>query len=186
MGTLTQPDQAGMTATPWISSNAFGLARCEMAIEALAGKSLPKISRRIAVMRGWLRGSVMNTVMVTMSESLPPASSSVAPRFANTWRTWASKSPASDLPEESTAPVCRTDTCEEPARGVLLRFSRAGKVAAEVRTTTTGRYSVRLRAGSYGVKAPERRIGTGLTPRVVRVTRGQMTRVDFHLDTGLQ
>jgi len=88
--------------------------------------------------------------------------------------------------QESTAPVCRTDTCEEPARGVLLRFSRAGKVAAEVRTTTTGRYSVRLRAGSYGVKAPERRIGTGLTPRVVRVTLGQMTRVDFHLDTGLQ
>src|SRR5262245_8446594 len=104
--TRTQPGQAGMTATPWISSSAFGLARCEMAIEALAGKSLPKISRRIAVIRGWLRGSVMNTVMVTMSESLPPASSSVAPRFANTCRTWASKSPASDLPEESVAPVC--------------------------------------------------------------------------------
>jgi hypothetical protein len=86
-----------------------------------------------------------------------------------------------------TAPVCRTDdSCEEPARGVLLRFTRAGKVAAEVRTTSTGRYSIRLRAGSYAVKAPERRIGTGLRPRVVQVTRGRMARVDFHLDTGIQ
>jgi hypothetical protein len=85
------------------------------------------------------------------------------------------------------APVCRTDDpCEEPARGILLRFTRAGKVVAEVKTTRAGRYSVRLRAGSYGVKAPGRRVGTGLTPRVVRVTRGRIARVDFHLDTGIQ
>lgn len=86
-----------------------------------------------------------------------------------------------------TAPVCRTDdSCEEPAPGVLIRFTRAGKVVAEVKTTSTGRYSVRLRAGSYGVKAPGRRIGTGLTPRVVQVPRGHIARVDFHLDTGIQ
>jgi hypothetical protein len=86
-----------------------------------------------------------------------------------------------------TAPVCRTDDpCEQPARGILLRFTRAGKVVAEVKTTSTGRYSVRLRAGSYGVKAPGRRVGTGLTPRVVKVPRGRIVRVDFHLDTGIQ
>ena len=86
-----------------------------------------------------------------------------------------------------TAPVCRTDDpCEKPARGILLRFTRAGKVVAEVKTTSAGRYSVRLRAGFYSVKAPGRRVGTGLTPRVVRVFRGRIARVDFHLDTGMQ
>jgi hypothetical protein len=85
------------------------------------------------------------------------------------------------------APVCRTDDpCEEPARGILLRFTRAGRVVAEVKTTSTGRYSVRLRTGSYSVKAPGRRVGTGLTPRVVQVPRGRIGRIDFHLDTGIQ
>jgi hypothetical protein len=86
-----------------------------------------------------------------------------------------------------TAPVCRTDDpCEEPAREVLLQFRRGGKVVAEVKTTRTGRYSVRLRAGSYAVTSPRRRVGTGLTPRVVRVPRGRIARLDFHLDTGIQ
>jgi len=86
-----------------------------------------------------------------------------------------------------TGPVCRTDdSCEEPARGILLQFRRGGKVIAEVKTTRAGRYSVRLRAGSYAVKTPRRRVGTGLTPRVVRVPRGRIARVDFHLDTGIQ
>ena len=87
---------------------------------------------------------------------------------------------------EPTAPVCRDDPCEEPAPGVVLRFTRAGKVVAEVKTTSAGRYSVRLRAGSYGVKAPGRRVGTGLRPRIVQVPRGRIARVDFHLDTGIQ
>jgi len=92
-----------MTATPWISSSAFGLARCEMAIEALAGNPCEDLTadRRHA---WWLRGSVMNTVMVTMSDSLPPASSSVAPRLAKTCRTWASKSPASDCRRSPSLP----------------------------------------------------------------------------------
>jgi hypothetical protein len=86
-----------------------------------------------------------------------------------------------------TSPVCRADDpCEEPARGLILQFRRDGKVAAEVKTSQTGRYSVKLAAGSYAVKAPGRRIGSGLTPRIVRVRRGQSTRVDFSLDTGIQ
>src|SRR5207237_10010621 len=32
-----------------------------------------------------------------------------------------------------SAPVCRTDSCEEPASGVLLRFSRAGRVVTTVK-----------------------------------------------------
>jgi hypothetical protein len=86
-----------------------------------------------------------------------------------------------------TAPVCRTDDpCEEPAREIRLQFRRGGKVVAEVNTTKAGRYSVRLRAGSYVVTSPRRRVGTGLTPRVVQVPRGRIARVDFHLDTGIQ
>jgi len=86
-----------------------------------------------------------------------------------------------------TKPVCRSDDpCEEPAPGILLDFRRDGKVVAEVKTTRLGTYSVRLRAGSYAVVVPHRRVGRGLSPRVVRVPRGRIARVDFHLDTGLQ
>ena len=85
-----------------------------------------------------------------------------------------------------TAPVCRADDpCDEPARGVVLLFRRGGEVLAEVKTSKAGRYSVRLRAGSYAVTSP-RRVGTGLTPRVARVPRGRIARLDFHLDTGIQ
>jgi carboxypeptidase family protein len=84
-----------------------------------------------------------------------------------------------------SAPVCRTDSCEEPAAGVLLRFTRAGRVVTTVKSTSSGRYSVRLRAGTYRVKAP-RAVGAGLAPRVVRVPKGRIARVDFHLDTGTQ
>lgn len=86
-----------------------------------------------------------------------------------------------------TMPVCRADDpCEQPARGVLLQFRRSGKVVAEVKTTRTGTYSVTLSPGSYAVTAPRRRVGTGLTPRFVHVPQGQIARVDFHLDTGMQ
>ena len=89
--------------------------------------------------------------------------------------------------EGPTKPVCQDDDpCEKPAGGLLLRFERAGKVVAQVKTTATGRYSVELRAGSYAVKTPRRPIGTGLTPRVVQVPRGVVAKVDFHLDTGIQ
>jgi hypothetical protein len=85
-----------------------------------------------------------------------------------------------------TRPVCLDDPCEEPARGVSLQFMQAGRVIAEVKTTQAGRYAVDLAAGRYAVRAPRRRIGSRLTPRTVRVPRGQVARVDFHLDTGIQ
>ena len=84
------------------------------------------------------------------------------------------------------ATVCRTDSCEEPAGGVLLRFSHAGRVVAAVKTTAGGRYTVALKAGRYRVRAPARPVGTRLTPRVVRVPRRRIARIVFHLDAGTQ
>jgi hypothetical protein len=86
-----------------------------------------------------------------------------------------------------TRPVCRAnESCEAPARGLVLRFVRDGVVKAEVKTSRTGSYAVTLRSGRYAVKLAVRRPGTGLTPRVVRVPKGRIARVDFHLDTGIQ
>lgn len=86
-----------------------------------------------------------------------------------------------------TKPVCiGNDPCERPAASLLLQFSRDGKVVAEVTTTQAGRYAVRLKPGLYGVRAPGRRAGTGIRPRVVRVPQGRVAHLDLHLDTGLQ
>jgi hypothetical protein len=86
-----------------------------------------------------------------------------------------------------TKPVCSdTEPCEEPAAGVVLRFSRANVVVARVKTGNAGGYRVKLRPGRYAVTTPNRRPGAGLTPRVVRVPIGRVGRADFHLDTGLQ
>jgi hypothetical protein len=86
-----------------------------------------------------------------------------------------------------TSPVCiEEEPCEEPAAGVVLRFSRAGTTVARVKTGPRGRYEVRLPRGTYTVTTPHRRVGVGLSPRVVRVPKGRVARVDFHLDTGIQ
>ena len=86
-----------------------------------------------------------------------------------------------------TRPVCSADEpCETPAAGVHLQFKRDGTVVAAVKTTAAGRYSVALPPGRYGVQVTRRRVGAGLSPRVVRVPRGRNARVDFHLDTGIQ
>lgn len=84
-------------------------------------------------------------------------------------------------------PVCdETDPCDEPAAGVVLRFSRSGVVVARVITGNRGGYRVKLRAGRYRVTTPKRRPGMGLTPAFVRVPEGRVARVNFHLDTGIQ
>jgi hypothetical protein len=90
--------------------------------------------------------------------------------------------------EGPTKPICVEDEpCEKPARGLVLRFIRAGSVIARVTTSGRGTYSVRLRPGVYAVTTvPRRRVGAGLTPRTVRVPRGRVAHRDFHLDTGLQ
>jgi hypothetical protein len=87
-----------------------------------------------------------------------------------------------------TQPVCQVGTpCSAPAVGVVLVFSRSGYVVARVRTGSGGRYSVRLAAGSYAVRLqPVPKIGTGMTPRTVRVKAGVSSRVDFFIDTGIR
>ena len=85
-------------------------------------------------------------------------------------------------------PVCKIgEPCEKPAAGIVLQFKRAGRVVARVKTTLKGTYRVRLRSGTYAVSTvPPRRIGTGLTPRTVRVPKARIARRNFHLDTGLE
>lgn len=87
-----------------------------------------------------------------------------------------------------TEPICRDgDPCEEPAPGVVLRFSKNGRLVARVVTGPAGGYRVKLRPGRYAVTTiPSRRVGTQLTPRFVRVPSGRVARVDFHIDTGIQ
>jgi hypothetical protein len=86
-----------------------------------------------------------------------------------------------------TTPVCRDDEpCEAPAGDLVLQFRRDGRIEAQVTTTQTGTYLVRLRPGEYVVTTPASPPGRQLTPRVVRVPRGGVGRVDLHLDSGLQ
>jgi hypothetical protein len=86
-----------------------------------------------------------------------------------------------------TKPICREgEPCEAPARGLLLRFSRAGVVRAQVRTSDTGWYRVRLRPGRYVVTVPRLQRRQIFGPRNVVVPRGHVRRVDFLLYTPLQ
>ena len=87
-----------------------------------------------------------------------------------------------------TMPVCRVgEPCEEPAVGVVLEFRRTGVLNARVKTGRAGAYTVRLRPGAYAVTtSPPRRVGSTLSPRVVRVPSGRLARVNFFLDTGVR
>jgi hypothetical protein len=86
-----------------------------------------------------------------------------------------------------TTPVCRdTEPCEEPAAGVELRFRQGDRIVARVTTGSAGGYRAKLRPGRYAVTTPNRRLGMGLTPHFVRAPTGRVSRVDFHLDTGIQ
>ena len=84
-----------------------------------------------------------------------------------------------------TKPVCEMATpCSEPAAGLVLVFQR-GSTSTRVRTDAHGGYTIRLRRGTYLVRAaPQPPIGRGLEPRTV-VVRGPM-RADFLVDTGIR
>jgi hypothetical protein len=86
-----------------------------------------------------------------------------------------------------TLPVCRiTEPCEEPARGVRLVFSRAGKVVARATTNQKGWYRVTLRPGRYAVTTSNPRIGKNLTPKSATVPKDRVKRLDFDIDTGIR
>jgi len=85
-----------------------------------------------------------------------------------------------------TSPSCHDDSCEAPAKGLVLLFRRNGRVKAQVKTNQTGRYLVKLRPGTYAVTTPAPRPVQRLTPQLVHVPRGRVKRVGFHLYTGVQ
>ena len=84
-------------------------------------------------------------------------------------------------------PVCRVGTpCDAPAPGVTLIFTRAGH-AFRVRTGAGGHFSIALRPGLYAVRVvPAATIGSGLSPRSIRVPFGGWARVRLMLDTGIR
>jgi hypothetical protein len=86
-----------------------------------------------------------------------------------------------------TTPVCRVGTpCDAPAPGLTLVFTRAGH-AFRVRTGAGGHFAIALRPGVYTVRlTPPTTIGSGLSPRTVRVPVGGWTRVRLMLDTGIR
>lgn len=121
---------------------------------------------------------VVALMLAALAFASTVAGAAAAPRLTSGLRGVVMRGP--------TKPVCtETEPCEEPAVGVVLQFKQGGRVVAQVKTGRAGRYTVRLRRGRYAVTTPRRRVGTGLTPRTVRVP-GRLARVDFHLDTGLQ
>ena len=86
-----------------------------------------------------------------------------------------------------TRPVCiEGQPCSKPAAHVLLVFRRGGAVAARVTTGARGWYRVLLRPGTYTVVAPRYLVGSGVTPKTVRVQEDRMMRVDLEIDTGIQ
>ncbi len=84
-----------------------------------------------------------------------------------------------------TMPVCRVGVpCTAPARGVKIRFSRAGKIAATATTNDRGWYRVVLGAGRYTVSVNAK--GSAFGPRTATARSGRMIRRDFLIDTGLR
>jgi hypothetical protein len=85
-------------------------------------------------------------------------------------------------------PVCVAEQpCYVPAKGVTLVFVRGGVVVRRAITNDLGRYRVRLAAGTYSVRLPQKQaIGRDLEPVQARVRAGRFVRVDFSIDTGIR
>jgi hypothetical protein len=83
-----------------------------------------------------------------------------------------------------TQPACQIGTpCTAPVAGARITFSR-GAVVRHVRTNNRGRYSIHLAPGRYAVRVSGARFG--YSPRKVTVRRGQMSRLNIYIDTGLR
>ena len=87
-----------------------------------------------------------------------------------------------------TTPVCQVGKpCSEPYAGALLVFTRNGRVAARTRSDAHGRYSVKLRLGTYTVSMGVKpRLGSGVQPGKITLRRAAPTRIDFSVDTGIR
>ena len=86
-----------------------------------------------------------------------------------------------------TRPVCiEGQACSKPAVGVVLRFSQGGRLLGRVTTAADGAYRITLRRGSYVVTFRPRAPTRTISPSLVRVVGGRMTRIDFEIDTGVR
>ena len=66
-------------------------------------------------------------------------------------------------------------------------FARLGHRPVTTRTDVRGRYRVVLAPGVWTVRTPAApRIGTGISPKSVRVYAGRFRLVDFDIDTGIR
>ena len=85
-------------------------------------------------------------------------------------------------------PVCVAEQpCDAPAKGITLVFVRGGIVVRRATTNDLGRYRVRLAAGTYSVRLPQKpAIGRDLQPAQARVRAGRYGRIDFSIDTGIR
>ena len=84
-------------------------------------------------------------------------------------------------------PVCVVGVpCSVPAKNTLLLFSRGGRLV-RTRTDSVGHYRVGLTTGLWSVSTvPVPRIGSGITPRAVRVLAARFRIVNFDIDTGIR
>ena len=83
-----------------------------------------------------------------------------------------------------TMPVCVVEKpCTAPAANARVSFIRSGRV---YRTTTDarGRYRIPLAPGRYSVRVTGDRFG--VKPALVVVARGQLTRQNLYVDTGIR
>jgi hypothetical protein len=87
-----------------------------------------------------------------------------------------------------TTPVCQVGrACTAPMTGATLVFRHNGVVAGRARSDAKGRYSVRLRLGTYAVSMAVRpKIGSGVKPQMIRLSRAAPTRINFFVDTGIR
>ena len=87
----------------------------------------------------------------------------------------------------NSRPVCvEGRPCDRPAAGLVLRFSREGRVVGRATTDRAGYYAVRLPRGVYAVSIAPGYQRRGITPRTVRILQGTRARVDFEIDLRLQ
>ena len=88
---------------------------------------------------------------------------------------------------DPSRPVCiEGKPCSAPAPGVVLRFSRNDRVVARTTTRADGTYRIVLAPGRYAVSLPVAHGPRSIEPRTVRVGAGQLARLDFTIDTGIQ
>ena len=84
-------------------------------------------------------------------------------------------------------PVCMEGVpCSAPATNTPLVFFRKGR-SVRTRTDSTGRYRVALAPGWWNVRtARPLQIGSGISPRSVRVFAAHFRVVNLDIDTGIR